>query len=115
MVTEWGMSPLGPVAYGQEDQPIFLGKEIARHKDYSEEKARQIDDAIHTILSDSFGEAKRILTEHRDELEKLTTALVEKETLVDAEVRDLLGLPERKSLIDLRDEDPEAPEQDDEA
>ncbi|MFW6260516.1 MAG: cell division protein FtsH, partial [Spirochaetota bacterium] len=110
MVTEWGMSPLGPVAYGQEDEPIFLGKEIARHKDYSEEKARQIDDAIHTILDDAFAETKQILTEHRSELEKLTGALVERETLVDREVRELLGLPEREDLTDLSDEEPDAGE-----
>ncbi|MFW5742016.1 MAG: ATP-dependent zinc metalloprotease FtsH [Spirochaetota bacterium] len=104
MVTEWGMSPLGPVAYGQEDQPIFLGKEIARHKDYSEEKARQIDDAIHQILDDAFAETKQILTEHRAELEKLTDALVDQETLIDREVRELLGLPERPDLTDLSDD-----------
>ncbi|MFW5783744.1 MAG: ATP-dependent zinc metalloprotease FtsH [Spirochaetota bacterium] len=105
MVTEWGMSPLGPVAFGQEDEPIFLGKEIARHKDYSEEKARQIDEAIQSILSEAYEDAKRILTEQRESLAKLTDALVERETLVDAEVRDLLGLPERRSVTDLRDLD----------
>ncbi len=105
MVTEWGMSSLGPVAYGQEDEPIFLGKEIARHKDYSEEKARQIDEAIHTILSDAYADVNRILTEQRKQLEKLTDALVKQETLVDSEVRELLGLPVHRSAGDLRDEE----------
>ncbi len=115
MVTEWGMSELGPVAYGQEDQPIFLGKEIARHKDYSEEKARQIDEAVQAILTESFDDATRILTEHKDELERLTDALVERETLADHEVRELLGLPEYRNLTDLRDEESDEsdePEQD---
>ncbi len=105
MVTEWGMSPLGPIAYGQEEEPIFLGKEIARHKDYSEEKARQIDEAIHAILSESYADVTRILTENRAQLELLTDALVEHETLTDNQVRDLLGLPRRKSVAELRDED----------
>ncbi|MFW6313733.1 MAG: cell division protein FtsH, partial [Spirochaetota bacterium] len=117
MVTEWGMSQLGPVAYGQEDQPIFLGKEIARHKDYSEEKARQIDEAVQKILSESFEDTRRILTEHKDELERLTEALVERETLADFEVRELLGLPEHRNLTDMRgDEDePDEPEQNEES
>jgi cell division protease FtsH len=105
MVTEWGMSTLGPVAYGQEDEPIFLGKEIARHKDYSEEKAREIDDAIHAILSEAYADAERILTEHKDQIAELTDALVEKETLVDSEVRQMLGLPERENYYDLRDDE----------
>ena len=104
MVTEWGMSPLGPVAYGQEDQPIFLGKEIARHKDYSEQKAREIDDAIHEILNDAFKDAESILTEHRDQVEKLTQALVDKETLVDHQVRSLLGFQRRQNFLDLGDD-----------
>ncbi|MFP4375590.1 MAG: ATP-dependent zinc metalloprotease FtsH [Spirochaetales bacterium] len=105
MVTEWGMSALGPVAFGQEDQPIFLGKEIARHKDYSESKAQEIDAAIHSILDEAYRDADRILTEHKNEIEKLTDALVSKETLVDNEVRALLGLPERTSRLDLSEQD----------
>ncbi|MEE8441146.1 MAG: ATP-dependent zinc metalloprotease FtsH [Spirochaetia bacterium] len=105
MVTEWGMSDMGPVAFGQEDQPIFLGKEIARHKDYSEETARGIDDAVGKILTESFEDAKRILAEHKDELVTLLEALVEKETLTDADIRDLLDMPERKSDTDLSTED----------
>jgi len=107
MVTEWGMSDLGPVAFGQEDEPIFLGKEIARHKDYSEETARAIDDAVSSILSTSFKEAQRILTEHKEELVTLLEALVKRETLTDAEVRDVLSLPERKKATDLSSEDEE--------
>ena len=107
MVTEWGMGDLGPVAFGQEDEPIFLGKEIARHKDYSEDTAREIDAAVRKIMTECYEDSHRILSEHRDQLEKLTDALVERETLTDAEVRDLLDLPERKSSTDLLAEDDE--------
>ncbi len=98
MVCEWGMDyELGPIAYGQEDEPIFLGKEIARHKDYSEETARQIDEAVKRILDYSIETARNILTEHKDKLEKLATELIAKETLLDDDVRTLLDLPKRET------------------
>ncbi|MDR0289407.1 MAG: ATP-dependent zinc metalloprotease FtsH [Treponema sp.] len=94
MVCEWGMAEdLGPVAYGQEDEPIFLGKEIARHKDYSEETARRIDNAVKEILDRARDGADRIIREHKDGLEALADALLSRETLVDEEVRQILCLP----------------------
>ena len=94
MVCEWGMAEeLGPVAYGQEDEPIFLGKEIARHKDYSEETARRIDKAIKEILDRARSEAEKIIQEHKNELEALADALLIQETLADDEVRQILHLP----------------------
>jgi cell division protease FtsH len=95
MVTEWGMSRLGPVSYGQEDEPIFIGKEIASHKDYSEATANAIDTEIRRILDESYTDAEKILTEHRDQLEQLAHALVEHETLADAEIREMFGFPPR--------------------
>lgn len=72
MVCEWGMGPgLEPIAYGQEDEPIFLGKEIARHKDYSEHTAERIDRALADILEEARRAAFDILTEHRDQLDRL--------------------------------------------
>ncbi|MDR1908976.1 MAG: ATP-dependent zinc metalloprotease FtsH [Spirochaetaceae bacterium] len=97
MVCEWGMAEeLGPVTYGQEEEPIFLGKEIARHKDYSEETARLIDQAVKRILDAGRGNAERILAENRGKLETLADALLQRETLTDDEVRSLLGLPPRE-------------------
>ncbi|MFW6329971.1 MAG: ATP-dependent zinc metalloprotease FtsH, partial [Alkalispirochaetaceae bacterium] len=96
MVTDWGMSELGPVAFGQEDEPIFLGKEIATHKDYSERTAQEIDGAVKQLLNSCFSEAEQILTEHKDQLENLAQTLTEKETLTDSEVRKLLGFPQRR-------------------
>jgi cell division protease FtsH len=98
MVCEWGMAEeLGPVTYGQEDEPIFLGKEIARHKDYSEDTARHIDDAIKRILDAARVSAERIVVEHKEALEKLADALLARETLIDDEVRTILGLPVRET------------------
>jgi cell division protease FtsH len=98
MVCEWGMSDeLGPVTYGQKEEPIFLGKEIARHKDYSDETARSIDAAVTRILSEGSALAEKTLAENRASLELLAGELLEKETLADGEIRSLLGLPDRKS------------------
>ena len=97
MVCEWGMSDvLGPIAYGQKEEPIFLGKEIARHKDYSEETARAIDTEIKKIVEASLREAERILSEQRDKLKLLAETLLVKENLDDDEIRALLGFAARK-------------------
>jgi cell division protease FtsH len=98
MVCEWGMADqMGPVAYGAEDEPIFIGKEIAQHKDYSEDTAMRIDAAIKKILEAALSRVTSILTEHRDQLEKLAEALVARETLEDAEIRILLGFAPREA------------------
>ncbi len=96
MVCEWGMGPgLEPIAYGQEDEPIFLGKEIARHKDYSEHTAERIDRALADILEEARRAAFDILTEHRDQLDRLAEELIAKETLLDEDIRAMFGFPAR--------------------
>lgn len=97
MVCEWGMSKsLGPVAYGQKEEPIFLGKEIARHKDYSEDTAEKIDTELRAIVESGLKQAKNLLSEHQDQLELLAAKLLEKETLDDNQIRELLGFPARE-------------------
>ena len=91
MVTEWGMSKLGFISLGSEGEPLFLGREIARHKDFSEDTAKKIDKEILDILSSCMEETKKILTEHRDQLDKLANELITRETMDDNEVRALLG------------------------
>ncbi|MDR1836096.1 MAG: ATP-dependent zinc metalloprotease FtsH [Treponema sp.] len=104
MVCEWGMAEeLGPIAYGQEDEPIFLGKEIARHKDYSEDTAERIDRAIREILDRTRSIAEDIINNHKTELENLADALLARETLIDDEVRQILKLPQRESSVSLRE------------
>ena len=96
MVCEWGMvDDMGPIAYGQEDEPIFLGKEIARHKDYSEETAKNIDQAIRGLLGKASATAMEILRKEREKLEVLAAALIQRETLEDSDIRSLLGLPKQ--------------------
>ena len=103
MVTEWGMSPLGFVNYGNDDEPIFLGREIAQRKGYSDSTATKIDEAVRNILNECMTEVRSILTEHRDQLDLLTQKLVEVETLDDKEVRELLGFEEREDFASLVD------------
>ena len=101
MVCEWGMSEkLGPVAFGQEDEPIFIGKEIAQHKDYSEQTANLIDQEIMNILQSCMEEVRLILKEHIEELKLMAETLFTKETLDDDEIRELIKLPPRDEIVE---------------
>ncbi|MGP1588239.1 MAG: ATP-dependent zinc metalloprotease FtsH [Treponemataceae bacterium] len=92
MVCEWGMSAdVGAVCYGQEDEPIFMGREIARHKSFSEETAALIDKSVKEILSDAKNKAYNILKQHKDLLDTLAKTLLEKETLTEAQILALPG------------------------
>ncbi|MBS3758730.1 MAG: ATP-dependent zinc metalloprotease FtsH [Desulfobacterales bacterium] len=91
MVRNWGMSEaLGPLSYGQQDEQIFLGREIAQHRDYSEETANLIDSEISRIVKESYQRAKDLLTENRDVLDKLAEMLLEKETVMGKELDELI-------------------------
>ncbi|MBU0927598.1 MAG: ATP-dependent zinc metalloprotease FtsH [Spirochaetes bacterium] len=98
MACEWGMAEeLGPVAYGQEEEPIFIGKEIAQHKDYSEDTAMRIDRAVFNILDEARKKAFEILTEHRDQLMGLAEELIRKETLLDDDIKALFGFGDTRT------------------
>ncbi len=105
MVTELGMSDLGFVSFGRGEEPIFIGREIATHKDYSDETATRIDLEVEKIITRCMNEVKDILTAHKDELQKIADALVERETLEDNDVRALIGLDPRESVLTLVDKD----------
>ena len=102
MVTEWGMSDLGFISLGDDDEPLFLGREIAKHKNFSEETMRRIDEEVSKILTACMDDVRNILSLHRDQLDRLTQALVEKETLDDREIRQMFGFPEVQHASDLR-------------
>ena len=94
MVCAFGMSDkLGTVQYGERADHIYLGRDITRSESFSEETAREIDLEVKRIVMEAKETATRILTEHRDQLDKLANALLEKETLDAAEIRELLGMP----------------------
>ncbi len=92
MVCEWGMSErLGPLAYGAKEEEIFLGREITRHKDYSESTAIAIDDEVKNIVSKCMNRAERILKENVDQLHRLSAALLEREILDGEEIDKIIG------------------------
>jgi cell division protease FtsH len=82
MVCDWGMSPeLGPLTFGKKEEQIFLGREIAQHRDYSEETARRIDQEIKRLILDAYDKARTLLLENMETLNCLAQSLLEKETL----------------------------------
>ncbi|MFQ5843082.1 MAG: ATP-dependent zinc metalloprotease FtsH [Thermodesulfobacteriota bacterium] len=82
MVCEWGMSEkIGPLAFGQQEEQIFLGREFARHKDYSEKTAQDIDKEIKQIVDNSYDLARKTLEENIDILHSLASSLLEREVL----------------------------------
>jgi cell division protease FtsH len=102
MVTEWGMSEkLGPLTFGKKDEQIFLGREIAKHKDYSEKSAIEIDDEVKRIVMESYSTAKNLLTENRDLLEAFAKTLLEKETIDGAEIEALIREAESKRTVQV--------------
>ena len=83
MVCEWGMSDeLGPLTYGKKEEQIFLGREIAQHRDFSEETARQIDVAVKRIILQAKDTAISLLEENKDILTRMAEELLERETIV---------------------------------
>src|SRR5471030_2296840 len=99
MVCDWGMSSLGPIAYGDNQDTVFLGREITRTENYSEETARQIDLEIHRIIAEQYERAKGILLEHRAALDKVAAALLEYETIEGKHVLEILQFGEIRSPI----------------
>lgn len=105
MVTRWGFSPeLGTVAYGENQEEVFLGMSVGRQQNISEATAQKIDAEVRRLVEEGFEEARRILTEKRDALETLAKGLLEYETLSGDEIKDLInGKPP------IRDTDEEPP------
>ncbi|MGD8702201.1 MAG: ATP-dependent zinc metalloprotease FtsH [Desulfosarcina sp.] len=105
MIRSWGMSEaLGPLSFAKNEEQVFLGREIAQHRDYSEETARKIDAEINALVTRAYERAKSVLTDHLDVLHKLAEQLLEKETILGAEldamireVRPGIQLPEKPS------------------
>ncbi len=92
MVCEWGMSDeLGPLVYGKKEEQIFLGREIAQHRDFSEETARQIDLAVKDIILEASQKVETILEENTDILKRMADDLLEKETIVLEDIEQILA------------------------
>jgi cell division protease FtsH len=91
MVCEWGMSDsLGMVEYGEGDAPVFLARDMAKSRNYSEETARIIDSEIKRFIDEAYQTAERILSDNKDKVELIANALLEYETLDASHLRDLI-------------------------
>jgi len=99
MVCEYGMSRLGPLTFGKKEEQIFLGREIAQHRDFSEETARQIDQEVRRLIDEAYQSAHTILEANQDAMHRISAALLERETIDAEEVKLLI---EGKELPPMR-------------
>ena len=97
MVTEYGMSRLGHATYGQKHGSVFLGRELAEQRNYSEETARKIDDEVKRIVDAAYQRTTKLLTQHKAKLVKISKMLIEQETLTSEEFTKLFGAKKAKS------------------
>ncbi len=103
MVCEFGMSDLGPLTFGKKEEQIFLGREIAQHRDYSEETAIRIDSEVKRFIDNAYTTARDILSTNRDVLAKIANALLEREVLDAQEIKMIIegkDLPARSASHD---------------
>jgi cell division protease FtsH len=99
MVCDWGMSPLGPISYGGNSSTVFLGRDIQRTENVSEETARKIDVEIQRIITEQYERATKILTDHRAALDKVAGALLEHETIEGRHVLEIIEFGEIRSPV----------------
>jgi cell division protease FtsH len=102
MVCEYGMSRLGPLTFGKKEEQIFLGREIAQHRDFSEETARQIDLEVRRLIDEAYQSAHAIVESHADAMHRIAAALLERETIDAEEVKMLIEgqeLPPLRSIL----------------
>jgi cell division protease FtsH len=90
MVCEWGMSTLGPLTFGKKEEQIFLGREIAQHRDYSEDTAIKIDQEVRRLVDSGYNTAKGLLSEHKEVLTRVANALLDREVLDANEIKLIL-------------------------
>ena len=110
MVMRAGLSKeLGPVAYGENEEEVFLGRSVARQQNMSEETAKKVDSEIRKIVDKGYDRAKKVLTDKIEDLHKLAKALLTYETLSGAEIEELIS----KNIYPKGKEDLEVEEQDD--
>jgi len=99
MVCEWGMSDLGPLTFGKKEEQIFLGREIAQHRDYSEATAVKIDAEVQKLVGNGYAAAKGILSSNRDVLERIAHALIEREVLDAVQIKMIIEGQELPKIV----------------
>lgn len=115
MVTKWGLSDaMGPISYDENEDEVFLGRQVTQHKHVSDETHRQLDKEVRRIIDDAYNEAKLILEENRDKLELMTEALMRYETIDARQIDQIMQGQEPDPPEDWNESgEPPAPDSDD--
>jgi len=100
MVCQWGMSDLGPLSFGEREDLIFLGRELAAHKNFSEHTSELIDGEVKKIIQRAYDQARSLIEANRDKLFKVAEALLEKENLSSDEINALIGTKPKRGEIE---------------
>jgi len=91
MVTKWGLSELGPITFGEEEDEVFLGRSVTQHKNVSNETARKIDEVVRDILDKAYGRTTQILKDNLDKLHVMADALLQYETIDAHQIDDIMA------------------------
>ncbi|MDT5293953.1 MAG: cell division protease FtsH, partial [Acidobacteriota bacterium] len=111
MVCEYGMSDLGPLTFGKKEEQIFLGREIAQHRDFSEDTAIKIDQQVKYIIGEQYDRARAIIEDNRDTMVRLAETLLDRETLDAVQIRRIIaGLPLEEDDATSRKDDQDRPQ-----
>ena len=96
MVCQWGMSDLGPLTFGERDDLIFLGRDLAMHKNFSEKTAEMIDEEVKKIITRNFERAQKLLENNKAKLKKIAKLLLEKEVISSDEINAIVKIRKPK-------------------
>jgi cell division protease FtsH len=99
MVTEFGMSSLGPLAYGKKEEMVFLGREISEQRNYSDQVAFKIDQEVRGIVDEAHERAFQVITDHFDRLEAIALLLIREETIDDEQLEMLFDSPRPQPVL----------------
>jgi cell division protease FtsH len=91
MVTSWGLSTLGPLTFGEEEEEVFLGRSMNKHKEMSDRTAQQIDDEVRAIIDRNYNRAKEILIENMDKLHLMAESLIKYETIDAKQIQEIMS------------------------
>jgi cell division protease FtsH len=91
MVTSWGLSPLGPLTFGQEESEVFLGRSVNQNKEISDQTAQQIDQEVRAIIDRNYQLAWKIITEHLDTLHIMAEGLIKYETIDSEQIKEIMA------------------------
>ncbi|MEN8231604.1 MAG: ATP-dependent zinc metalloprotease FtsH [Thermodesulfobacteriota bacterium] len=106
MVCEWGMSDMGPLTYGKKEEQIFLGREIAQHRDYSEDTAIHIDKEVKELVESANNTAQKLLADNIQILHEMANALLEMETIMQEDIQNIIDAAKSGSIGDTGSQSP---------